>query len=64
MTPSDILDWFPDTIEVLSRHGFDALRNPLLKRTLGRSVTLASACAMKRVDLVALLADLNRRIGE
>jgi hypothetical protein len=64
MTPFDVLDWFPDTIEEFSRHGFDALRNPLLRRTLGRSVTLATACAMRRVDLDALLAGLNRRIGE
>lgn len=63
MTPAEVLRWFPETLEVFVAHGFEALANPLLRRTLGRSVTLTTACAMKRVDLDRLLKELNRRIN-
>jgi hypothetical protein len=63
MTPAEVIGWFPETLEIFSARGFEALKNPLLRKTLGRSVTLASACSMKRVDLDGLLAELNRRIG-
>ena len=63
MTPAAVIAWFPQTLDVFESHGFGALRNPLLRRTLGRSVTLESACSMKKVDLARLLEALNRHIA-
>jgi len=62
MTPAAVIAWFPQTLEVFESFGFGTLRNPLLRRTLGRSITLESACAMKKVDLQKFLGDLNRRL--
>ena len=56
---ADVLDWFPRTEEVFLRHGFTALKNPVLRRTLARQVTVAQAAALRGVSLTNLLKDLN-----
>jgi hypothetical protein len=62
MSPAQVIEWFPQTMDVFTAHGFGLLQNPLLRRTMGRSVTLAGACSMKSADLGSLLTELNRRI--
>lgn len=56
---ADVLAWHPHVQAVLERHGFAAVRNPLLRRTVARVTTLRQAAAMHGVALEALLADLN-----
>jgi len=55
--------WFPQTIETLAGMGFAPIRNPVLRRTLARRVTLAQAAAIGKVPLAQLLEALNDRIG-
>jgi hypothetical protein len=57
---ADVVDWFPQTLDVFVEHGFAPLRHPVLRRTLGRAVTVAQAASMHRVDAERLLRDLNR----
>jgi len=59
---ADVLDWFPATEPVFYRHGFSALKSPLLRQTVARQVTLAQAAAIRQVDLTKLLNDLNASI--
>lgn len=56
---ADVLDWFPRTEEVFLRHGFTALKNAALRRTLARQVTVAQAAALRGVALTVLVDDLN-----
>ena len=56
---ADVLDWFPGTMPVFRRHGFTALENRVLRRTLARQVTVGQAAALRRVELRELLDDLN-----
>ena len=56
---AQIVDWYPATIEVLKRHGFTQIVNPIMRRTVARRVSIAQAAEMKGVDLATLLADLN-----
>ena len=56
---ADVLEWFPRTENVLLCHGFTALKNAVLRRTLARQVTIAQAAALRGVDLPTLLNDLN-----
>jgi hypothetical protein len=56
---SDVLEWFPGTEDVLLRHGFTALKNAVLRRTLARQVTVGQAAALRNIDPTALLNDLN-----
>jgi hypothetical protein len=58
----DVLEWFPQTEDVFLRHGFTALQNTVLRRTLARQVTLAQAAALRGVSLTALLNDLNASV--
>src|SRR5262249_2480293 len=46
---ADILEWFPRTEDVFIRHGFTALKNAALRRTLARQVTVAQAAALRCV---------------
>jgi len=60
---ADVLEWFPQTQAVFDRFGFAALRNGLLRRTIGRSTTLRRAAGMKGVSLESLLQELNAVAG-
>lgn len=55
----DVLDWFPEAEAVLVDHGFLAIRQPLMRQTLARRVTLAQAAALHGIALDALLDALN-----
>lgn len=54
-----VLARWPQSLEVFARHGFGLLMNPIARNTLARTVNLAQACALKQVDLAALLDDLR-----
>jgi hypothetical protein len=56
---ADVLDWFPQTEGVFVEWGFGAIRNPLLRRTLARQVSLAQACRLHGVDAAGLVDALN-----
>ncbi len=58
-TVAEVLASSERALEVLLSFGFDALRNPVLRATMARGVTLRQACAMKRVDADEVLAKLR-----
>jgi hypothetical protein len=60
---AEVLDWFPETESVFVQKGFTAIRQPLLRRTVARQVTLAQAAALRNVPLDELLAALNTAIA-
>lgn len=60
---AEVLDWFPETEPVFLDHGFTAIRQPLLRRTVARQITLAQAASLRGVPLEEWLAALNRAIA-
>jgi hypothetical protein len=60
---ADVLDRYPQTLEVFIEHGFSPLRNPVLRKTMARAVTIEQACRHERTSLDALLIDLRRVAG-
>ncbi|MBI4564145.1 MAG: DUF1858 domain-containing protein [Planctomycetes bacterium] len=62
MKAAEVIDWYPELLEIFVTRGFRELRNPLLRNTLGRRVTLRMACGMKNVDLSDFLEALNGKI--
>lgn len=56
---ADVLVWFPQTEEIFYRHGFTPLKNPLLRRTLARRVTLRQAAKLHGVAVDEFVRDLN-----
>jgi len=63
MRVSDIADWYPALLDVFERFGFKELRNPLLRRTLARRVTVRMACDLKQVREVEFLEALNGNLS-
>jgi hypothetical protein len=61
-TVASIAEEFPKTLEVFDQFGFKELRNPLLRKTVARRVTVRMACGMKHVDEGKLLAALRECI--
>ncbi|MBI5166654.1 MAG: DUF1858 domain-containing protein, partial [candidate division NC10 bacterium] len=63
---SEVLDRYPRLLEVLAAYHphFERLRNKVLRKVMAPRVNLEQAARMAKVDLRALLATLNRAIGE
>lgn len=59
---ADVVRWYPQTVDVLVGLGFTPIRNPMIRRTLARRVTLAQASLMGRVPLSTLLDAVNAAI--
>lgn len=55
----DVVAQYPRLLDVFVGFGFTPLRNPLLRKTLARRVTIAQACRMMDVDVDKLLGSLN-----
>jgi DUF438 domain-containing protein len=61
----DLLAQYPFLLDFLAayRPDFQKLKNPVLRNTVGRVATLATAAAMGEVPLQTLIADLERAIA-
>jgi hypothetical protein len=59
----DLLAAYPDLLPVFVRNGFAPLANPILRRTVARSVSVAQACRMHGVDLPRFLGQLTEAHG-
>lgn len=62
MRVSEIAEWYPALLDVFELYGFKELRNPLLRRTLARRVTVRMACDLKHVQEETFLAALNDKL--
>ena len=56
----DVLDQYPHLLPTFLNFGFTPLKNPILRKTIARRVTLESACRKLSVDIVQLVETLNR----
>jgi iron-sulfur cluster repair protein YtfE (RIC family) len=54
-----VIDWFPKTLDVFLQRGFKPLANPVMRRTLGRAISVRQAAAQQNLDLDEFLAELN-----
>ena len=55
----EVLERYPQSLEVFVRHGFTALRNPVLRKTMARVITIEQACRREGVDMSELVRELN-----
>ena len=49
-----LTEQFPKTISILKEAGFEKITNPLLRKTLGRAITVRKACEEQKVNFNAL----------
>jgi uncharacterized protein involved in response to NO len=59
----DVLASYPQSLETFLRYGFTPLRNPVLRKTMARAITIEQACRREGVDLNDLLREL-RQMGD
>jgi uncharacterized protein involved in response to NO len=55
----DVLDRYPQSLDVFVRHGFTPLRNPVLRKTMARVITIEQACRREGVEMSELLRELK-----
>ena len=55
----EVLERYPESLDVFVRRGFTPLRNPVLRRTMARVITIEQACRREGVDMTELLKELN-----
>jgi hypothetical protein len=49
-----LTEQFPKTISILKEAGFEKITNPMLRKTLGRAITVRKACEEQKVNFNAL----------
>ena len=66
ITPStkvgDVLNRYPQSLEIFVRRGFTPLRNAVLRKTMARVITIEQACRREGVDLSDLLSELEQMV--
>jgi hypothetical protein len=60
----DVLAHYPQSLEVFLRHGFTPLRNPVLRKTMARAITIEQACRRENVDMTDLISELKMMRGD
>jgi hypothetical protein len=55
----DVLSHYPNSLDLFLKHGFTPLSNPILRKTMGRVVTVEQACRREGVDLDNFLSELR-----
>jgi uncharacterized protein involved in response to NO len=58
----EVLARYPASLEIFVRRGFPLLRNPVLRKTMARAITIEQACRHERVDLVGLLDEIRQLV--
>jgi len=53
-----VIERWPHTLDIFVKHGFGLLKNPVMRKTLARNVTLQQACEFQKVDLLRFMDDL------
>jgi hypothetical protein len=56
---ADIAEAYPETIPVFLEFGFTMITNPLMRRTVAKSVSLEQVCRLRHVDGQALIVALR-----
>lgn len=58
----DIVDQYPDTLQIFLDFGFSQMANPVMRNTMGRVATIDMATKMHNVDIDKFLNALNDKI--
>ena len=54
----------PEAIEVLVNHGFDKLANPMIRNSIGKTMTLETICKNKGKDINLIIQDIEKAINK
>ncbi|OHB45895.1 MAG: hypothetical protein A2094_03955 [Planctomycetes bacterium GWE2_41_14] len=57
-----LIKQYPQTLDILVGFGFKQLKNPILRNTLARTISLGQAVQINPVNLEDLLKEINNAI--
>ncbi len=60
----DIVDKNPKALEYFLKKGFVDLKNPLMRNTIARVITIEKACKIHKLDADKFLKELKEFLGE
>ena len=55
----DVLAYYPESLDIFVRRGFTPLRNPVLRKTMARAITIEQACRREGIDMNELLNEVR-----
>ena len=58
----NLTEKYPEIIEVLESYGLDKLKNPIIRNTIGKKMTLKTVCENKNLNLDEVLEKINSAI--
>ncbi|NUO09553.1 MAG: DUF1858 domain-containing protein [Candidatus Brocadia sp.] len=58
----DVVDQYPDTLQIFLDFGFSQMANPVMRKTMGRVASIEMATKMHNVDMDKFLSALNDKI--
>ena len=60
-TVYELVQEFPELVEVMKEIGFSAIANPAMLKTAGRVMTIPKGAAMRGLDIENIIAELRKR---
>lgn len=60
-TVYELVQEFPELVEVMKEIGFSAIANPAMLKTAGRVMTIPKGAAMRGLDIENIKAELRKR---
>ncbi len=54
----------PEAIDILVSYGMDKLSNPIMRNTIGKTMTLKTVCEMKSIDLNEVINKITKAISK
>ncbi len=60
-TVYELVQEFPELVEVMKEIGFSAIANPAMLKTVGRVMTIPKGAAMRGLDIENIKAELRKR---
>jgi uncharacterized protein involved in response to NO len=58
-----LTEQYPKTVSILKEAGFEKITNPLLRKTLGRAITVRKACEEQKVDFNSVKLKIEKAMG-
>lgn len=56
----EITEEYPEIIEIMVGLGFTDMRNPIVRKTAGKIMTISLGCKMKGIPLEEVIAELEK----
>ena len=60
----DVVDQYPETLQIFMDFGFSQMANPVMRKTMGRVASIDMATKMHNVDLDKFINAINTKIAE